>query len=243
MTRHVVSMELEEADHYTEAEKAAIRASMPEHERDAREKGIPVLGSGAVFPLARADVECKPFEIPEHWYQIGGLDVGWDHPTAAVRMVIDRDSGEKFFTHEYRQSKRTPLHHAQHMKQWGDTLPWAWPADALSRGKDGGEPLKEQYEDHGLEMLPLHAQLPNGSTSIEAGIMRMLEDFETGLLRVFSTLEGFFEEYGLYHRKDGRIVAELDDLMSAARYAYVMERFAEQIRQKAYVPIKPRARL
>jgi hypothetical protein len=33
--------------------------------------------------------------------------------------------------------------------------------------------------------------------------------------------------FRLYHRKDGKVVKELDDLMSATRYALMMIRFAE----------------
>ncbi|HEY4856199.1 MAG TPA: hypothetical protein VIH98_05915 [Xanthobacteraceae bacterium] len=30
--------------------------------------------------------------IARHWPQIGGLDFGWDHPTAAAKLAWDRDS-------------------------------------------------------------------------------------------------------------------------------------------------------
>jgi hypothetical protein len=36
-----------------------------------------------------------------------------------------------------------------------------------------------------------------------------------------------FEEFRLYHRKDGRVVKERDDLMSATRYALMMPRSAK----------------
>ena len=36
----------------------------------------------------------------------------------------------------------------------------------------------------------------------------------------------WFEEFRLYHRKDGRVVKERDDLMSATRYAVMMLRHA-----------------
>ena len=244
MTRHVVKMELEEADHYTPEQKIAIRAAMPAHEKDAREKGIPILGSGAVYPVPKDEIEIKPFEIPDHWWHIGALDIGWDHPTAAVRMVEDRDTGTKYITHCYRKPKKTPLHHAEHLKKWPNGLVWAWPADALSKGRDGGTPLKRQYESHGLDMLQLHAQMEDKSTSVEAGIMQILEDMEVGNFRVFSTCLEWFEEFGLYHRKNGRIVEELDDLMDATRYAYVMLRFAVQVgRSKAAKALPKRKRL
>jgi hypothetical protein len=50
---------------------------------------------------------------------------------------------------------------------------------------------------------------------------------EAGRFKVFSDLHDFFSEFLLFHRKDGRIVAQGDDLISAVRYGHMMLRFAE----------------
>ena len=55
---------------------------------------------------------------------------------------------------------------------------------------------------------------------------------ETGKFKVFSPLLDWFEEFRLYHRKDGKVVKEGDDLLAATRYAVMMLRFAEQIYRK-----------
>ena len=49
---------------------------------------------------------------------------------------------------------------------------------------------------------------------------------ETGRFKVFEHLNDWFEEFRLYHRKDGKVVKEGDDLMAATRYALMMLRFA-----------------
>ena len=54
----------------------------------------------------------------------------------------------------------------------------------------------------------------------------MLTRMQTGRFRVFSHLKDFWEEFHLYHRKNGLIVKETDDLMAAARYAVMMIRKA-----------------
>ena len=54
----------------------------------------------------------------------------------------------------------------------------------------------------------------------------MLDRMQTGRFKVFETVGDFFEEFRLYHRKDGKIVKERDDLISATRYALMMKRFA-----------------
>ena len=55
----------------------------------------------------------------------------------------------------------------------------------------------------------------------------MLLRMQTMRLRVFSHLQDWFEEFRLYHRKDGLIVKDGDDLMAATRYALMMRRFAK----------------
>ena len=42
---------------------------------------------------------------------------------------------------------------------------------------------------------------------------------ETGKFKVFCPLLDWFEEFRLYHRKDGKVVKEGDDLLAATRYA------------------------
>jgi hypothetical protein len=87
-------------------------------------------------------------------------------------------------------------------------------------------------------MLHQHAQFEDGSVSVEAGLMDMLTRMETGKFKVFDTLLDWFEEFRLFHRKDGKVVKEGDDLLSATRYGVMMLRFAEQIYRKN----KPRRR-
>jgi hypothetical protein len=73
MTRCVVNMTIFDADHYSDEQRKAIIYSYPEHERDARTRGVPVMGSGRVFPVAEERITCEPIHIPEHWPQLNGL--------------------------------------------------------------------------------------------------------------------------------------------------------------------------
>lgn len=57
--------------------------------------------------------------------------------------------------------------------------------------------------------------------------MLMLERMETGRIKVAKHLNDWWEEFRLYHRKDGKVVKERDDLMSATRYGMMMLRAAE----------------
>src|SRR5262249_7644037 len=50
--RCVVTATIDDAPHFTPEDRARIAASYAQHEREARVKGIPVLGSGRIFPVA-----------------------------------------------------------------------------------------------------------------------------------------------------------------------------------------------
>lgn len=226
MSRNVVSMTIDDVDHYSAAEKAQIIASYPDHEREARTKGIPTMGSGRVFPVAEEMIRIEPRTIPLHWVQIGGMDFGIDHPFAAVNLAWDRDYDCLYVTKAYRVRGQIPAIHATAIRPWGEWLPWAWPHDGLMRDKGSGEQLKDIYRGHHLSMLPDRAEHAEGGNGVEAGIIEMLERMQTGRFKVFSDLNDWWEEFRLYHRKDGLIVAERDDLMSATRYAVMMKRFA-----------------
>ncbi len=223
---HVTSMTIDDALHYTPEQRAEIVAGYPEYERDARAKGIPTMGSGRVFPVDADDIRCDAFSIPQHWPQLGGLDFGWDHPSAGVRMAWDRDNDCLYITATHRAREQTPVMFAASVKPWGDWLPWAWPHDGLQHDKGSGEQLAKQYSAQGLKMLPVRATFDDGSNGVEAGIAEMLDRMLTGRLKVFGHLADWFEEFNLYHRKEGLIVKLNDDLMSATRYAMMMRRHA-----------------
>jgi hypothetical protein len=226
MTRHVTFMTIDDAEHYTPEQRAAIVARYPAHEREARAKGIPILGSGRVFPVEEERIRCDPFKIPAHWRQINGLDFGWDHPFAAVNCAWDAEADTFYVCKEYREREATPHTHAASIKPWGSWVPCAWPHDGLQHDKGSGEELKEQYVTHGLEMLTEKATWPDGGNGVEAGLMDMLERMQTDRWKVFATCGAWFGEFRLYHRDDGKLVKLNDDLISASRYALMMKRHA-----------------
>jgi phage terminase large subunit-like protein len=223
--RNVTTMTIEDAEHYTPQQRQQIIDSYPEHEREARTKGVPIMGSGRVFPISEESIKVDPFPIPDHWMQIGGLDFGWDHPFGATSIAWDRDSDIVYVTREYAQREATPVIHSAAIKPWGHWLPWSWPHDGLQHDKGSGESLAMQYRAQGLKMLGERATFPDGGNGVEAGVIEMFDRMKTGRWKVFSTCGKWFEEFRLYHRKDGLIVKERDDVISSSRYAYMMRRY------------------
>lgn len=225
--RIVIQATIEDAEHFSPEERARIAASYPAHEREARLLGVPVLGSGRIFPVEEASITCDAFSIPDHWAQIVGVDFGWDHPFAAAHLAWDRDPDVVYVVKTHRVREQTPILHAAAVRPWGEWIPVAWPHDGFKHDHGSGDQLAGQYRAQGLNMLHEHATHEDGGNGVEAGVLGMLDRMQTGRLKVFRGNNEWFEEFRLYHRKDGKIVKERDDLMSATRYALMMLRYAE----------------
>lgn len=231
MTRAVTRMQLEDSLHYTEQARAEKIAQYPKHIRRARVSGLPAIGEGAVFPVDDEDIMCAPFEIPLYWMELGGLDFGWDHPTAAIRLVFDRESETFYVTHEYRERQRTPMQHVEALKPWN--VPFAWGLEGLqTKLSDNPEQTQKIFRKHGLKMLDSHATFDLGGVGVEAGVQQILDLMMIGRFKVFSTCRQWFEEKNSYHRaknnddKVAQIKKVHDDLMDATRYAFMMRRNA-----------------
>lgn len=233
---HLTMMTIDDAEHYTQEERDAIIRDYLPHEREARANGIPLLGSGKVFTTEEAFLLESPLaEIPGHWKQIVGLDFGWEHPTAASRLVHDPESDIIHVVSAYRQNKQTPIIHAAAIKPWGDWLPVAWPKDGLQTDKGSGLQLADIYRKQGLNMLSDYAQFPDKrGVGVEAGLLEMQQRMDTGRFKVDRNLKDWIDEYRMYHRVDGIVVAKNEDLMCSTRYGVVMLRYAQTADEASY---------
>ncbi len=225
--RHLTQMQIEDAGHYTAAERAQRIAGYAAHEREARSKGIPMLGEGRIFPISDSDLEEDAIEtIPAHWPQLIAIDFGYNHPFAAVLGAWDRDADIVHITHAYREREKTPPIHVAALKPWGAWLRCAWPHDGTQTQKGEGVSLAEIYRKAGLKMLPTHATFYSGGYHVEPGITEMLTRMQTKRLRVARHLQDWYAEFHTYHRKNGKIVKERDDLMDATRALLMSLRYA-----------------
>ena len=219
----------DDAPHLSPDIREEILAALPPHERDMRSKGMPVLGSGLVFPIPEDQIKIEAFQIPEYFQRICAIDFGWTHPTACVWIAHDTENGKFYVYDAYKQSAETPVVHAHAIKARGEWIPCAWPHDGEQHDKGSGKPLAEQYRKLGVNMLGRHFQNADGGMAVEPGIMEILQKMQSGSFKVFEHLTEWFSEYRMYHRKEGKIVKERDDLMSATRYALMSARFGKSI--------------
>lgn len=221
---------VEDGGHIPEKERASIIAGYPAHEREARANGEPLLGSGRIFTLPEDRISEPAIpDLPPHWPKIRGLDFGIDHPFAAADLAWDRDADVVHLYAVYRVKGASPLEHAAALKPRDLSIPTAWPHDGHVRDKGSGVALAKTYRKHGFRMLGEHAKSPDGKMSVEAALVEWQERMATGRFKVAEHLQEFWDEYKMYHRKDGLIVKERDDLISAVRYALMMLRYAQVI--------------
>lgn len=236
----------DDAPHMTDTVRKQILEALPPHERKMREKGIPVLGSGLVFPLPEEDLLCDPIDIPDHWPRLCGIDFGWDHPTAVAWIAWDRDSDIVYVYDSYSLRQETVPVHASAINARGKWIPVIWPMDGRQADKGSGKNLTEQYRKESVNMLREHFSNPpsqgmkegTGGNSVEAGIMQMLTRFQTKRLKIFKNQGKLLEELRMYHRKEGKIVPIHDDVISALRYCVMSLRKA---RIKNYEPLQVRS--
>jgi phage terminase large subunit-like protein len=230
--RGYVSMTIEDALHISPEERVRIIAGYLPHEREARARGAPMLGSGRIFLSPEDSITEEPIGyIPAHWRKIWGIDFGIGHPFAAALILWDMDNDVIHVHHTYRVKDALPIQHAAAMKMIGAAVPVAWPRDGTER-RDDGKPLSDHYKRNGLTMLSEHATWPDGSVSTEAGILEMDEREKSGRLKYARHLSDLLEERRNYHRVadgTGKIVKERDDLLSAVRIALMMKRFGRAV--------------
>ncbi len=238
--RALVQMTIDDTPHYLELSDEARKAMIDKYEpweREARLKGIPMLGSGRVFPVADSQIAVKSFEIPDYWPELGGIDFGGgDHPTAAVRMAWDRDADCIYITACHKEHEATPALFASTLRHWDRNLTFAWPHDGWQQDRSSMKTMADLYRAEGIRMLHTHAQFQDGGNGLEAGIAEMLQRMKSGRWKVFDHLQPWFDEFHVYHREQGKIVKNRDDLLCASRYAMMMRRFSRAIRSERSMP-------
>jgi phage terminase large subunit-like protein len=225
--RALITMTIDDCDLYTEEQKKQISDSYLPHEREARPRGVPILGSGRIFPVAEEKIKVPHRQIPSHWPRIAAMDFGFDHPFAAVELAHDKDHDTVYVIRAYRMKEQSVIQHASALRSWGKHLRWVFPQDGNRHTLDGaGISLADQYRAEGLEMMWEPARFEDGTNSVEAGLMLMLSRMQNGTFKVFDHLDDWFEEFRLFHRRDGKVFKEHDDLLAATRYGCMHLRFA-----------------
>lgn len=213
-TKYVVMATWDDVPHLDPKTKEELWNSIPPFQRDARAKGVPQLGAGAIYPVPESDIVVQDFPIPDHWKRVFGMDVGWNR-TAVIWGAIDPDSDTLYLYSEHYRGQAEPVVHAEGIKSRGDWIPGVIDPASRGRTQDDGMQLFNRYKQLGLD-------LTTAKNSVETGLYDVWQRMSSGKLKVFKSLGNWLQEFRLYRRDDkGRVVKDNDHLMDATRYLVV----------------------
>ncbi len=233
-SRYLVQAGWDHAPHLSTKEKEELFRTIPHWQRDARSKGVPQLGSGAIFPVEESSIVVQPFQIPKHWARFYGLDVGTK--TAAIWGALDRDTLTTYLYSEYYREGAEPSIHAAAIKSRGVWIPGVIDPAARGRSQIDGRQLIQMYRDLGLNLI-------EADNAVETGLQSMYDAMADGHLKVFATLQGWLEEFRRYRRDaKGRVVKADDHRMDASRYGWMTGRaraITEPVKRPAVPSYQP----
>lgn len=210
MSRFVVMCDWDQVPHLSPEVKEELWKTIPPYQREARSKGIPSLGSGAIYPVAEVDIVVPRFQVPDSWRKCYGMDVGWNR-TAVVWLCEEPQSKKWYAWSEHYIGRAEPALQAQAIRARGD-IPGVIDPAARGRSQRDGAQLLQDYKDLGLNIEP-------AKNAVEAGLYTVWQMLSSGQLKIFSDLSNLLAEYRVYRRDErGHIVKENDHLLDATRY-------------------------
>jgi phage terminase large subunit-like protein len=210
-SKQVIMASWEDVPHISKEAREEFLSEVAPFQREARSRGVPQLGSGAIYQIAEDSLLVDPFDIPAHWPKAYGLDVGWNR-TAGIWGALDRETDVLYLYHEHYVGQAEPAIQALGIKAPGEWIPGVIDPASNGRSQHDGQQLIELYRQHGLN-------IEQADNSVEAGIYNVWERMARNRLKVFKSLASWRKEFRLYRRDEkGKIVKADDHIMDATRY-------------------------
>ena len=223
-----------DAKHLDEHEKESIKrmyASNPAMML-ARTEGRATFNAGLIFPFQTSDILYDPAKvgISAHWRYLGGLDVGWRHPTAAVALAWDPLSDVVYVYATYEQAERPYLYHHAQLQSWGENMTFMIdPASNQVNQATGVKILEELWKlSHGNDFIEIPEEkrkYVKADNDFQTGLDAMWHRFNTKRLlinRNLASLIGQYESYAWDKDGTGPKTETPDlryDIITALRYA------------------------
>jgi phage terminase large subunit-like protein len=211
---YVVNCGWDDVAHLSKEEKEHQWERTPPYLRDAKAKGLPAVGSGAIYPIPEEDLKISPFKIPDYWPRAFAMDVGWNR-TAALWGALDRENDIVYLYSEYYRGQAEPSVHADGIRARGSWIPGVIDPASRGRNQKDGTQLFQIYQDLGLD-------IEKSKNAVEAGIAEVWQRMSSGRIKIFSTLQNLFTEIRMYHRdENGKIVKQDDHLLDCLKYLII----------------------
>jgi phage terminase large subunit-like protein len=206
---------VDDVSHLDPEALARLYSGMSEAEKQARKYGVATIGTGKVFQFEESEYITEDFEIPRHWRRIGGLDVGLSHPTAAVALAIDDESGCYYIYQEYCKGGAAPRDHCIHLSMWN--IEFAMDPTAWNRQIGSQESVAKMYEKERLRVFKAFHDVDPSVAKIRGLICE-------GRLWIFQSCTQLLKELRTYRTREGadgkqKIIKINDDLVDSFRYS------------------------
>lgn len=210
-SRYLVTATWDDVPHLDDDAKKELLESIPPYQRDSRSKGVPQLGSGAIYPILEEKITVDDFETPNYWPRAFAMDVGWQ-ATACIWGAWDRQADCVYLYSCYRQGNAEPATHVDAILSRGSWIPGVIDPASRGRSQKDGVRLYDEYIGMGLN-------LSLADNAVEAGIHAIYRRLVSGRLKIFKSLFPWFSEYRLYRRdENGKVIKDDDHLMDCTRY-------------------------
>lgn len=159
----------DDAHHLTPEVRASLLARIPYYQRKMRSLGIPVLGQGAIYPFSDEQITCAPFEIPDHWQVIAGLDFGYSgisDPSIILCCAYDPETGIRYVFQEWGSEADQDVYANSHMP---DYMARKITGDAP---EDWEEATGGEREFEGIGLPGIVVKPPHDGNGVVAGTQR-----------------------------------------------------------------------
>jgi phage terminase large subunit-like protein len=219
--KYVVRVDMDDVPHLSDEDKRMYLAQSTPADRCARLHGLPALGAGRVYPVDEDMIKQNYLKIQPHWPRAYGMDFGWVK-TAVVWGAKDPETGILYLYGEYYSGNLAPYQHAHAIRERGSWIPGA----ADPRGDKGserdGSKLIDEYITLGLNLQVNRKGKSVADNAINAGVARVLNMMESGMLKITYNLENWFKEFRVYRydpKDPNKLAKNQDDhLMDATKY-------------------------
>lgn len=228
----------EDAPHLTEEAKRKLLAGVPKWQHDMRSKGLPVIGSGAVFPYMDEEITINDVILQDSWHMVAGIDFGKQaDPSVICFSAYDPVANKYYIVDEiYLDEDRSPKAIADAIKNSPFPNVWAvLPHDAWG---EASETAANQLKHYGVNVFPEPFRNPtetrlgidvlnkkgsiNHKAMIEPGLQTMRFMFDENLLKVSRHCHHWLKEKRAYFYKPNNGIQETtgaDHCIDASRYA------------------------
>jgi len=171
----------------------------------ARTQGHATSNSGLIFPFPTKDILYDPalISIGKRWKFLGGMDVGWTHPTAAVGLALDPMADVVYCYVDYEQDRRPPVYHYGELDRWGRSMTFMIdPASDQVAQKDGEKILEEYWtlaHGSGYENIDEDKRkFIKADNSFLTGMGNLWHRFSTNRLFISKNLKKLIDQYANY---------------------------------------------